>query len=519
MANLAQQLGIVTAVKGTAFARNAEGLLRRVAVGDGVYEGEVITTGNGSNVVVSLFSGAPDLLVAERQTVLIDQQVAGAVPDASAGTVTPEASSEAARAVQGTDAPTAQDSNAPLDEDATAAGGEAGEAGSSFVNLMRIVEAVPGVPVVAYEFPINPAGSGPVISSQVLPQTVALAVETANVLTDDDESATVNVQLVPDVDDQGQFTQLVREESATGNVLDNTVNPDGPAAASVLNFSWAGLTGIAAGEWVYLPDVGALSIAADGHFVFQNGYPQGDGAVVHVAAEPGIPAPGIPPASYTVTDGEAFDSSTLTLVVPDFPVEGSRASYVLPEGDSAQYAVPTGTGLDIPISAVAGLYTGSLGTVVEVDEQENFTYTAPIRNHADQVADEEVFHFTLSDSNGSTDISTVTITIDDTGPAASVAGSDILIGGTGADTFVFRLSDNPGGTIDVVRDFAKGSDVLQFEDVLSVSISYNEATNNTTIQAHYQDGAVQTVLVEAVDLSSQGPTLNAGAGNIIKITG
>ena len=93
-------------------------------------------------------------------------------------------------------------------------------------------------------------------------------------------------------------------------------------------------------------------------------------------------------------------------------------------------------------------------------------------------------------------------------------GSDTLSGGSGADTFIFTLADNPAGTTDIVTDF-KGidSDILRFEDVLSVDVQQSGA--NSLITAQYTDNSIQTVLLEGFT----GPLTPSSSGNIITLTG
>ena len=66
----AQQIGVVSATKGEVFARNAEGKMRRLSVGDQVLEGDVIVTGAGSSAQITPTDG-PVLNVAEQQTVTL----------------------------------------------------------------------------------------------------------------------------------------------------------------------------------------------------------------------------------------------------------------------------------------------------------------------------------------------------------------------------------------------------------------------------------------------------------------
>ena len=75
MANTTLQIGIVSTTRGEVFARGLDGQMRRLAVGDPLYQGDVIVTANGSAVDVMPLDGQP-FSVGEQQTVAVDMQVA-----------------------------------------------------------------------------------------------------------------------------------------------------------------------------------------------------------------------------------------------------------------------------------------------------------------------------------------------------------------------------------------------------------------------------------------------------------
>ncbi|MBI3903782.1 MAG: retention module-containing protein, partial [Nitrosomonadales bacterium] len=166
MANLntSVAVGEVKATKGEVFAKDHDGQMRRLAVGDQIFEGDVIVTANGSSVEVNVFNG-PALNVAEQQTVAIDSQVTSATHDVTVGAISEMGSAEASRVIQAVNADGQQDFNALLDDQAAAAGltGDGGGGGSTFVDLTRIVEEVP---TTGFSFPINPSGAAPTIVSQ-----------------------------------------------------------------------------------------------------------------------------------------------------------------------------------------------------------------------------------------------------------------------------------------------------------------------------------------------------------------
>ncbi|WP_236672795.1 retention module-containing protein, partial [Aeromonas dhakensis] len=106
--------------------------------------------------------------------------------------------------------------------------------------------------------------------------------------------------LVNELTDQGEQLTVAEDGALSGNLLDNTVNTDGPQAASVLIFTWGDNANIAAGTSVTIDGVGTLIVNTDGSFTFTPA-PNYDGAV--------------PPVTYTVTDGTDTVQSTLELTI------------------------------------------------------------------------------------------------------------------------------------------------------------------------------------------------------------
>ena len=167
MATNNSAVGVVTSTKGEVFARGEDGKMRRLNTGDQVFEHDVIVTANGSAADISMFN-APPLSINEQQTISVDAQVTAVAPDATAGSVAPLGSSEAAKVIQTVATGSGLDVNALLEDDAAAAGltgGDGADGGHTFVDLMRIVENVPGA---GYDFPTYAPGSAPTIQGQTL---------------------------------------------------------------------------------------------------------------------------------------------------------------------------------------------------------------------------------------------------------------------------------------------------------------------------------------------------------------
>ncbi|MFB2849297.1 retention module-containing protein [Aeromonas veronii] len=100
--------------------------------------------------------------------------------------------------------------------------------------------------------------------------------------------------------DESEVISLDEDSSASGNLLANSSNPDGPQAASIISYSWGSNIDVPASVSSTLTGIGTLIINSDGSFTFTPA-PDYSGAV--------------PTVSYVVTDGTDIVTSTLTLIV------------------------------------------------------------------------------------------------------------------------------------------------------------------------------------------------------------
>jgi VCBS repeat-containing protein len=267
----------------------------------------------------------------------------------------------------------------------------------------------------------------------------------------------------PPVD--GDETNVVTEDrtltiadGAPGDILLNATDADGDPL-TITGFTVPGLTGSQAfGTPVLIPDVGTITINANGSYSF-----------APVANFTGT----IPVITYTVSDGTLTDTSTLSLsMVPvnDAPVDGDETNSVT---EDTTLTVPSATGLlantvdpdgapptvtAFTVAGIAGSPTigspftiPSVGTItINADGSYSF---APVTNFTGTIP---VITYTVSDGTA-TDTSTLTLTMAgdndppiavDDGPIAVTEDQNAtgnVITGPGADT------DPEGDTLTVTQ--------------------------------------------------------------------
>ena len=140
-------LARVSAIQGKAFARDQDGNLRQLRIGDVIYEGDVVVTGAGSRVDLA----SPDshsIVLRANETLTVDAEVFATVkPDATDAALLGGAR-DVDRVIKAINEGGSLD--ALLDETAAGAGTPGGaDGGPTFVRLLRIVE---NVDPLAFEF-------------------------------------------------------------------------------------------------------------------------------------------------------------------------------------------------------------------------------------------------------------------------------------------------------------------------------------------------------------------------------
>ncbi|MBL8374548.1 retention module-containing protein, partial [Accumulibacter sp.] len=147
-------LARVSALQGKAFARDQDGNLRQLQIGDVIYEGDVVVTGAGSRIDLA----TPDrhsLVLRANETLTVDAEVFATVkPDATDAALVGGAR-DINRVIKAINEGGSLD--ALLDETAAGAGTPGGaDGGPTFVRLLRIVETLDPL---AFDFGTDRRGS------------------------------------------------------------------------------------------------------------------------------------------------------------------------------------------------------------------------------------------------------------------------------------------------------------------------------------------------------------------------
>ncbi|MBS0442468.1 MAG: tandem-95 repeat protein, partial [Proteobacteria bacterium] len=197
---------------------------------------------------------------------------------------------------------------------------------------------------------------------------------------------------------------LAEDSFATGNVLGNDSDVDGPALA-VASFTFGGNT-FAAGSTAIVGGVGTLSVAANGNWTFTPA-PNFNGAV--------------PPIVITVSDGNLTSTSALTLTVTpvnDAPLAQADLAST-PINTPATIAVLAndrdveGEALTVTAATLADPAQGTV--VINPDGTLGFV---PAANFTGTVT----INYTVSDASGASSVSTVTVSV---GNNSAPSGADV----------------------------------------------------------------------------------------------
>lgn len=164
----------VSAIQGQALAKDKNGALRALRVGDAIFEGDVILAAENSRVDLATLDGR-SLILRANETLTVDAEVAASVkPDATDAALL-AGGGDVDKVIKAINQGGSLD--ALLEETAAGASGGSADGGPTFVRLLRIVE---GVDPLNFEFDTArrgnpdelPAGGGDRDSATAVPPSV-----------------------------------------------------------------------------------------------------------------------------------------------------------------------------------------------------------------------------------------------------------------------------------------------------------------------------------------------------------
>jgi Ca2+-binding RTX toxin-like protein len=234
-----------------AFARNAEGAVRRLAAGDTILQGEIVFTLADGQVELAFADGHNATILASESYLIGPEAMIATSP--TPGEAAIAAAGEVGKVVQALEGQgdILEGLEAPA---AGAAGAGAENSGNSFVRLLRIVEPVTPV---GYQFPVNAVGDIRAPEGEVIPEEEekenGLPSISASNESVDEEGLDGNAG--DSYDDGGD---LAGEDFIVNGTLTVDFGPDGPGS---LVISGEG------GVW----DAGTLTLTGDGWTLKYNG--------------------------------------------------------------------------------------------------------------------------------------------------------------------------------------------------------------------------------------------------------
>jgi VCBS repeat-containing protein len=316
-------------------------------------------------------------------------------------------------------------------------------------------------------------------------------------------SATIDIQIIDDVPtaaaDTGDVTEGATLNVAASGILANDVlGADGAMIAGVRAAGADTTTAVAAGVGDAIAGLfGTLTLAADGSYRYVSNFnsvsPSGATDVF----------------VYTIRDGDGdLSTTTLTINIADSGLAARNDDVVVNEAALATGSDPlspaetvSGTLADNvangsgPFSfALVGSATGSNGTLtLNVNGSYTYTLTAPVDgptadNGANRVNNVETFTYQVTDANGNTAQSTITIDVIDDVPTARIEPPFPIIedGATVGGNVITGLfppaADTPGADGATLTSVTIASVVVQIAP--TTTTTYTNANGTYTFQAN-----------------------------------
>ncbi len=341
----------VVAVQGEAFARVADGSVRRLVAGDAILENEIVFTLANGQVELAFADGHSAAILPSESHLIGPEAMVATSPDVYEAAIA--AAGEVGKVVQ------ALEEGGDILEGlaAPAAGAAAENSGNSFVRLMRIVEPVTPV---GYEYPLHALGEIRAPEGDAIPEEEPGEQEvpengfpTANpvAVTLDDEGLHGGIE--------GGIGDVAGEADSATATLPFNFGPDG---AGDINF--AAMDGVSA-----LLGTETVSFAWDDDANTLTAYSEGRGAIFTITVDPVTGEYSVEllkPVLHAVGDDENDATIVLTYTVVDGNGDSINNSFTLTIDDDTPLAGTADTG--VLSNEVGNILVGNLNILSGADK-------------------------------------------------------------------------------------------------------------------------------------------------------
>ncbi|MDY7115089.1 retention module-containing protein, partial [Halomonas sp. SSL-5] len=474
-------IATVTAITGQAWARDADGNLRELSIGDTLQDGEVLVTADGARVELDFGDNLDPTVIQGGQEVAMTPDLGGeeavAEEEASALDEDLEALLTAIDEGEG-------DLLAELDPTAAGAGpGGGAEGGHSFVMLARITEPLSPL---SYAFGMGTLDSGEFPEDTFLAQAEEDSTPTVTALDLNGDGDTVWESALEEGSGGGVATTAGAFQIDTGS--------DELALIEVQD---------AAGNWVTISAAGTevqgaygvLSVNPDGSWTYTLTQPLDHPLAGQTGASDQVPGEAFA-VRVTDDDGDVSAPATLSITITDDgPAAVDDAVGEIAEDSSVDidvFANDTAGADSVDLTTGVAVATAPTQGSVVYNNDGTFTYTA---NAGAEGSDS--FTYTLTDADGDTSTATVTLSIaEDSTPTVTTPD----LNEDGDTVWESALADGSGQggaaittTVTGTFQITTGADTLDQIEVQDASGTWVViAADGTTVSGDYGTLTVDT---------------------------
>ena len=411
-----KNIGFVVDLIGDAQVRSVDGVIRVLSIGDKINDGDILTTGLGTSIVLEFYNGQR-FQVGENTEMLLDESVFASLNSYPDDRVDQLAELQSL-IVEGIDL---------ADLEATAAGAAAGGADGLHQASVYARDGNEGI-VETRVTPFNNDASDPDNQS---------ILDDVNIFTSEDSTSTAtgNPAATPTNNDR----PIAMDDAITA-VEDTPYNSVIELVANDIDLDGDALS-VVAGTFATVQG-GSITIAADGSYTYT----------------PALNFNGTDSVDYTVSDGSMTDVGTLNITVNAV----NDAPVALDDAITAIEDTPFTSTIDLDfndtdldgdaLTVVAGTFATAQGGSIAIAADGSYTYTPALNFNGSDSVDYTVTDGSLSDTGTlSINVSAVNNAPDAIDDAGALDGAEDSTTGSLNATMLSNDSDLDGDTLSIIE--------------------------------------------------------------------